>query len=38
MYFVPALTAIGVANVSSCHPDAVSFVNVPVPRAVPVAV
>ena len=35
-YWVPAVTATGAVNVSSCQPDAVSLVNVPVARTAPV--
>ena len=35
---LPAVTAIGDANVACCHPDAVSPLNVTVPNLVPVLV
>ena len=34
-YVVPAVTATGEEKSSSCHPDAVSLVNVPVASNVP---
>jgi len=37
-YVVPAVTDTGVVKSSSCQPDAVSPVNVPVASSVPVAV
>ena len=35
MYVVPAVTETGLANLTVCHPDAVSLVNVAVARRVP---
>src|SRR5438270_29006 len=37
MYAVPAVTATGDANVATCHPEAVSPLNVTVARRTPVA-